>query len=163
MSPADLPLKDIHLPAPPSWWPPAPGWWGLLALLLLSAALLVYLQRRRVRTRSQRAALAELRELARRYAGTNDAHALAGGISTLLRRFVLAVRPRAPAAGLTGSAWLELLDALSPRAPLDAAARRALIEAAYRPGAPADGATLIAACERWLRRAAPAPRAGSAT
>ena len=27
-------LRDIHLPADPTWWPPAPGWW-LLALILI--------------------------------------------------------------------------------------------------------------------------------
>lgn len=151
MNPADLPLKDIHLPAPPSWWPPAPGWWMLAALLLSSLAALAYLLRRRARTRSRRAALAELRAIARRYATTRNGHALAGDVSTLLRRFVLGVRPRASAAGLSGSAWLELLDALSPRAQLDSGARRALVEGAYRPGVPFDGDALIASCERWLR------------
>ena len=31
-------LRDIHLPADPSWWPPAPGWW-LLALIGLAALI----------------------------------------------------------------------------------------------------------------------------
>jgi hypothetical protein len=151
MNPADLPLRDIHLPPPPGWWPPAPGWWLLLACALLAAAALVWFLRRRARTRTRRAALAELRNLARGYEQTRDAHALAAGLSVLLRRLVLAKRPRAQAAGVTGSAWLEMLDALAPRAALDPVARRVLLEAPYRRSAPCDAPALIAACERWLR------------
>jgi len=153
VNPADLPLKDIHVPAPPSWWPPAPGWWVLLAIALFAACILGYVLRRRARTRWRRVALSELRAVARRYATTSDGHRLAAEVSALLRRFVLSVQPRAPAAGLSGSAWIDLLDALSPRARLDSATRRALLEAPYRPATRLDGAALIAACERWLRRA----------
>ena len=151
MNPAELPLKDIHLPPAPGWWPPAPGWWLLLACTLLAAALLVWFLHRRVRTRTRRAALAELRRLAQRYAETQDSHALAAELSVLLRRLVLANRPRPQAAGLAGGAWLDLLDTLSPRAPLDPTARRALLEAPYRRCAPCNASALIAACERWLR------------
>jgi hypothetical protein len=151
MNPAELPLRDIHLPPPPAWWPPAPGWWLLLACALLGAALLVWVLRRRARTRLHRAALAELRRLAQGYATTRDPHALAAELSVLLRRLVLARCPRAQVAGVAGAAWLELLDGLSPRAPLDSAARRALLEAPYRRGAPCDADALITACERWLR------------
>ena len=31
-------LRDIHLPADPSWWPPAPGWW-LLALMIFGVLI----------------------------------------------------------------------------------------------------------------------------
>ena len=151
MTPAELPLKDIHLPPPPSWWPPAPGWWLLLACALLTAiGLYFYLQRRRL-TRGKREALAELRRLARRYEAARDDHALAAELSTLLRRVVLSVCARPQVAGLAGGAWLELLDSLSPRAVFDARSRRALLEAPYRRGEPVDGSALIAASERWLR------------
>jgi len=58
MSPAELPLRDIHLPEPVGWWPPAPGWWALLALALAGAAAWGWLAWRR-RTRVRRAALAD--------------------------------------------------------------------------------------------------------
>jgi hypothetical protein len=151
MNPADLPLKDIHLPPSPSWWPPAPGWWLLLACALLAAlAAFVYLRRRSL-GRGRREALAQLRLVARRYTESRDDHALAAELSVLLRRVVLSVRPRAQVAGLAGGAWLDALDALAPRAAFDARTRRALLEAAYRRGEPVDGAALIAASERWLR------------
>ena len=37
MDPTRLPLRDVHLPASPSWWPPAPGWWWLAAVLAVAA------------------------------------------------------------------------------------------------------------------------------
>jgi len=53
---SELPLRDIHLPAPLSWWPPAPGWWLLLTLLVAIALLGGYLLHRYRRNALQRAA-----------------------------------------------------------------------------------------------------------
>ncbi|HEX6832517.1 MAG TPA: DUF4381 family protein, partial [Rudaea sp.] len=53
MNPAPGPeLRDIHVPAPPSWWPPAPGWWLLAAIIIALLAFVAFhlykkLQRRR--------------------------------------------------------------------------------------------------------------------
>jgi hypothetical protein len=149
MDPAELPLRDIHLPAPPSWWPPAPGWWVLLAGLLAAGIALAWALRRRRRTRARRAALVELERIARRH--PHGGHALAAEVSVLLRRLALALRPRAGAAGLTGDAWLDLLDTLAPRARLDPAIRRILRVAPYRRDCAFDSAVFVAACRRWLR------------
>ena len=60
----NLPLRDIHLPAPISWWPPAPGWWlllfGIPTLLILLAWLWRWVRRKTVR----KLALAELESIA---------------------------------------------------------------------------------------------------
>ena len=40
-------LKDIYLPAPPTWWPPAPGWWLLAAVLVASLLWLTFRAYRR--------------------------------------------------------------------------------------------------------------------
>ena len=41
MSPADIPIRGLHLPPEPGLWPLAPGWWALivLAAILLSVLL----------------------------------------------------------------------------------------------------------------------------
>lgn len=163
MNPADLPLRDIHLPPEPSWWPPAPGWWLLAALIVALALLCVWLVRRCRRTRVRRGAIDALAAIAREYAATRDAHALAANVSVLLRRLALRVLPRERVAGLTGDEWLEALDALvPPERRFDPATRRALAEAPYRGGAAFDADALIAACERWLRGLPPEARGGRA-
>jgi hypothetical protein len=150
MNPADLPLKDIHLPPPPPWWPPAPGWWVLLALACAALVALFFYVRHRRRTRMRRAALSELAAIARRHAG-GDAHALAADISMLLRRIALGVVPRPEAAGVTGRDWIALLERIAPDAPLDAATRDLILDAPYRRTARIDAQALVDACERWMR------------
>jgi hypothetical protein len=163
MNPADLPLRDIHLPPAPSWWPPAPGWWLLAAGVVALALACVWFARRHTRTRTRRGALDALAALARDYAATHDAHALAAALSVLLRRLALGALPRERVAGLTGERWIDALDALVPAGRrFDAAARRALAEAPYRGNAACDAEALIAACERWLRALPPDARGGRA-
>ena len=38
MDVATLVLRDVHVPASPSFWPPAPGWWVVFAIFALSVA-----------------------------------------------------------------------------------------------------------------------------
>ena len=92
-------LHDLVLPPNVSWWPPAPGWYGVLGLLVLAAAWLVWriLKRRRANA-YRRSALRELAYLE---------HAAA--IGELLRRTALAITPRAMIAEKTGLAWLDWL------------------------------------------------------
>lgn len=133
----ELQLRDIHLPAEPSWWPPAPGWW-LLALLLMVA--LIWLLRRllrRQRAQRRRAALmAEFDAVLH----SADPRARVAAVSQLLRR---AARLRDPAAAaLQGEAWLRFLDGpVAARADVDdpAGARpfsvgvgRVLLDGPYR-------------------------------
>ena len=58
IDPAEIPLRDIHLPEPISWWPLAPGWWilvgGLLALAILGFLAWRFYARRQIR-RAERA------------------------------------------------------------------------------------------------------------
>ena len=107
MSDAAIPLavvlRDIHVPAAPSWWPPAPGWWLLAAALLAVTALVWGLLGRRRRRRRAVLAMFDQHLLA---APTPAAQLAA--MSELLRR---AARHRDPQADrLDGEAWLLWLD-----------------------------------------------------
>ncbi len=154
MSPADLPLRDIHLPPPPGWWPPAPGWWALAGLLCCALALAGWVAWRR-RTRVRRAALRRLREIEGEYRRHGDVARLAGDLSTLLRRALITVGRRGEVAGLTGDAWLAHLDRGLPGSPFSTGPGRCLAEAPYRPADAAevaDAVALIQVCRTRLRR-----------
>lgn len=124
-------LRDIHLPAAPSWWPPAPGWW---VLALLAAGLLVWIAwrlRRRARAvRRRRLLLAAWKELRGRHPLETDAAGLVAALSVLLRR---AARQYAPhALALQGEAWLDFLDGDDPRRPFRDGPGRLLLDGPYR-------------------------------
>jgi LPXTG-motif cell wall-anchored protein len=142
-----LPLRDIHLPAPIGWWPPAPGWWLALLALVLLAAGLAWLVRRRRRTAVVRLALRELETL-RTDAGLTPNQRLQK-LSILLRRVCLSVYAREDVAGLTGEAWLRWLDRPF-KTPRFAEAGRPLIDAPYRPSGAADAERLLRLCCDWL-------------
>lgn len=102
MKPAELVLRDVHLPAAPAWWPLAPGWWVLAgALALLALFLFVSLWRRRHRRRQWERWFDQ--------AGKGLAPAAqVAAMSELLRRAARRVEPRADR--LQGQDWLVFLD-----------------------------------------------------
>jgi Flp pilus assembly protein TadB len=141
-------LRDIHLPAEPSWWPPAPGWWLLALLLLLALLALAWWWRRRRRAAQQRQrVMDELDRLASRHAQDGDHAALAGGMHQLLRR--VARRHVPGAAQQRGDAWRATL-AVVPVDALTIDQLIALDAAVYRPSTAFDHATATTAMRRWL-------------
>lgn len=149
---SELPLRDIHLPDPLSWWPPAPGWWLLLTLLVAIALLGGYLLHRYRRNALQRAAQQALHRIGEDYRQSGDARVLAQQLSILLRRVSLSCYPRRQVAGLTGRAWLSLLDRTLPGDEFQQGAGRVLIDAPYSLDSRVDGPALLQLCERWLRQ-----------
>lgn len=135
-SPQTLALRDVHLPAAPSWWPLAPGWWLLLAVLAALALSLWWWQRRRARRRRE----AE-RVFDEALAAATTPTAQVAAISELLRR---AGRRRDRAAEtLSGQAWLEFLDRGSKRNDFAEGPGRLLLDGGYRRGVdPAQAAAL---------------------
>ena len=90
---------------------PAPGWWILAAFGLLLGAVSFYWYRRYQRKGWQREAFLELEQLRSALGDVPPARTLSS-TSTLVRRVVLAARPRSDVASLHGEAWLKLLDSI---------------------------------------------------
>ena len=151
MTPAsELPLRDIHLPAPIAWWPPAPGWWvlgGAIVLVAIGGVVWAWWRRR---TALSRRALRELALIRAAYATDRDGHRAAQALSVLSRRLARVLDPQGAAATLTGEAWLARLDAWTGTDAFTAGAGRALTVAPYRPAAALDVETLFGVFERWL-------------
>jgi hypothetical protein len=154
-APHSLPLRDIHLPPPVSWWPPAPGWYLVAALGVVLILGLAYWAYRRRQRRVQRAAQTELQRLRRTYIKTGDGQRLARELSVLLRRVCLSRLPREQVAGMTGEAWLALLDRQLPEKQAGGFSQgpgRALVEAPYNPRARVEGEQLLTLCAVWIQQ-----------
>ena len=157
MNPAELPLRDIHLPAEPGWWPPAPGWWLVAALVALVAVLAAWWLLRRRHSVTRRVAR-EVERLVGQWRERGDSRALLTGLSSTLRRAAIAVGGREAAAGLVGERWRAHLNAPLDGRPFDAAPGALLLDAAWRREPPpldaGDVEALEALCRRWARAAA---------
>lgn len=151
-APAGAPeLRDIHVPADPSWWPPAPGWWllSVLVVVVLFAAVLAWRHLRR-RARARRLVWQELEACRLRHDSDADDMRLATGLHQLLRRVA---RVHDPAAiHQQGEAWRATLQRV-PVAPGVLRQLAALEQAMYRDDAPFDPAQALAAVRSWLRLA----------
>jgi hypothetical protein len=156
----DLPLRDIHLPEPVSWWPPAPGWWLIIVLLMFVVVLAVILRHRHLRKAQQRAARSALHEIGEAYRRSGDAQMLTRQLSVWLRRVVMTQYPRQQVAGLTGAAWLRLLDRTLPGDEFQTGVGQVFLEAPYSLDVRVDGPALLRLCERWMHRFFKKKRAG---
>ena len=142
-------LRDIHVPAPPSWWPPAPGWWLLAALAVaLCVFLFLYFRKRLRQRRRYRAVMAEFERTVE--TASADTPALAAALSAFLRR--LAMRGVPSAAAFSGDAWLAHLDTTLGGDEFSKGVGRALVEAPYRTHAEVDKPALIALARRTAQK-----------
>ena len=150
MTPANLPLRDIHLPAPIGWWPVAPGWLVLGGLLLLLLIVIWGLRRFRQRRYLRRLALRQLEELAEL-----PETELPAALSRFLRQAAISHFPPQDCAGLNGQAWLEFLDRPFADRPFTAGIGSCLSDAPYRLTIQVDAAALVSLCRRWLKKLPP--------
>ncbi len=150
MTAANLPLHDIHLPAPIGWWPPAPGWWILGGLLLLIPLFIWGLLRFRQRRKMQHLALQQLEKMA----DLPESEFLVA-LSRLLRQVAIIHFPHQDCAGLSGQEWLEFLDRPLNDRPFSTGVGRCLSDAPYRLEVQVDTRALIELCRRWLKKLPP--------
>lgn len=144
-------LRDIHLPAAPSWWPPAPGWWLLAALVPVAIVIVAWAWRRHRRVHARRQqVLDELEQLVRRHRDDVSRAALWQELHQLLRR--VARQYDARATRQRGDAWRETL----ARVKVDAATLEqlhGLDQLIYLPPGDGDGEAVVTAVRTWLRLA----------
>jgi hypothetical protein len=158
VDPAELPLRDIHLPPPIGWWPPAPGWWIVAALGAGAVAGWLWFRwwRRRPVTLA-RAAASELARVRAAFATHGDRQRLLRDLSVLLRRICISRFSRARAAALHGDAWLGFLDRADGTDRFTAGPGRVLADGPYRQTAEVDPDALLAACDHLVRALAARP------
>lgn len=153
--PSEIPLRDIHLPAPIGWWPPAPGWWllagGIFCVLMAGAVFQWWWRRTRLRRRARQ----RLAEIVNVYANDRDRHRLAAELSTLSRQVALQLFGAQETASLTGSEWLARLDTSTDNRFFSEGPGRILIAAPYDRAAIFDPDGLLEGFEHWLRRLPP--------
>ena len=98
----ELVLRDVHVPAAPSWWPSAPGWWIVAGMVLLVAlAAFAWLHRRRRRVQAWQRLFDET-------CAMPQANEQVAAMSELLRRAARRIDSQADT--LQGEAWLRFLD-----------------------------------------------------
>lgn len=152
--PAQLPLRDIALPAAVSWWPLAPGWWAVtgLVLLLIIGAMIHRHRRRQYLSSAVYQSGLELAGLKRAYRADADDQRLIRSLSALIRRLAISVYPRVDSASLAGEQWLLFLDRVMPDQPFSKGPGRVLARAPYRANSDVDAAALLALTETWIAR-----------
>ncbi|MBX2881281.1 MAG: DUF4381 domain-containing protein [Granulosicoccus sp.] len=105
-------LRGIHPPAVSQL--PAVGWWVLAILALLLLAVVWQFSRRYKRRAWVRQAQTELQQIRENAKAVPVADSLSK-VSRLVRRVLLAARPRAEVASLQGDRWLQELDTICGR------------------------------------------------
>ncbi len=151
MNPTGPELRDIHLPADPSWWPPAPGWWMLATIVIgLLVGLYMRLRKRSRRRRWRRQIMDEFDRIAADEALRSDPPRLLAELSQLLRRSGRLIDAAAPT--LRGSAWLAFLDTHLGGEEFSQGPGRILLEGPYQRQTDVDVDALLALVRRWMSR-----------
>ena len=132
--------------------PQRPGWW-IVAALLSTSLVVLWLRFRGYWLSPSRAAIRELARIRREFRVSGDSDALAAQLSVFLRRAVLAAYPREDVAGLSGDAWLNFLDRTGATSTFTDGPGRTLIAAPYQRSSTFEAESLLLMVETWVRHA----------
>ncbi len=147
-------LRDVHLPADPSWWPPALGWW---LIAIAAVALLVWVVRMLFNWWRKGAALREAKKLH----ASNSLAYTSGDISAteftqrsneLLKRLLVVAYQQQELASLSGENWLAALDEIAQAPLFSTGAGRSLGDERFKPAPDLDAEELATSITSLLRK-----------
>lgn len=149
-------LHGLTLPDGVAWWPPAIGWWLIFAVIVLSFVLWWY---RRYKTRNPvtiNTSISDAQNLLERayknWCDNNNDHEFISQVSILLRRLLLSIYPRQQIAGMTGTAWLQLLDQGMSDKPFSKGAGMILLYGPYQKNINYDLTQLYKLCHNKIKQ-----------
>lgn len=146
----ELPLRDIHLSDPISWWPLAFGWWIVLGAIASSLCLIVLCIRKYAKPTVKKEAAKTLNHIEKLFLENGDAVQCLAALSALLRRVSLKIYS-SEYAGLTGDAWLHVLDRGLKEPEFSQGVGKMLLHAPYQPYIDAEETSeLIQLCHKWV-------------
>lgn len=149
MNPDLLALRGMKLPDPVGWWPLAPGWWILAVLLVVIIWGAVHVLRTYRESVGYRAGKV-LQRLKQDYQqGVLDKQALLSELNQLLKRTALVRFSANEVARLSGDEWVAFL--LKHSKAEYAQDLQVLAYGLYQKKTEYDPASLITACEQWIK------------
>lgn len=149
----ELPFRDIHLPPSISWWPLAFGWWVMISIVIAILVVIFILVRNYLKSSLKKDAAKELNSIEQMYLQTQDSTRCVSALSILLRRVILSQKQQVSAAGITGHAWLQLLDQYSGTCEFSQGPGKILLVGPYQPTVEKDDVDqLIQLCRKWVNR-----------
>lgn len=149
----ELPLRDIHLPNPISWWPLAPGWWLVIGIILLCIIFAVIILKYFMRPTLYKEAATALARIESEFQQHEDATYSIKEISALLRRVILSQNGSDKKGGITGHAWLEILDKNMNGEEFREGPGKLLLSGPYQENVDKrDVPELIELCRKWIKK-----------
>lgn len=149
----ELPLRDIHLPNPISWWPLALGWWLVIGIIIFCIICVFIIIKYFMRPTLYREAATALDRIESDFHQHGDATCSMKEISALLRRVILSQKNSDKKGGITGHAWLEILDKNLNGEEFREGAGKYLLSGPYQENFDKKNVPeIIELCRKWIKK-----------